>query len=91
MGKLTSTNAPPRGLYWKIEVDGRTLDSEEEFFDSIRNMAKGDAMYMKTNFRDKIGRNYYPVRQRNFKDGYWMYTIWFKRKTDAALFRLFNG
>lgn len=92
MGKLTLTKEPPRGLYWKIEVDGRTINSEEEFLESIRSGAKGNAIYARTNFRDsKGGRHYYPSRQRNFTDGYWVYTIWFKRKADAALFRLFNG
>ena len=89
MGTLTLVKEPPKGRHWKVEVDGRTVEDENELLDWVRNQSRGKAYYFRTNFRDKTGHAYSrPVRQKHFKDGYWMYTFWFVRQNDAALMKL---
>jgi hypothetical protein len=91
VGTLVSVNIPPKGLHWKVEVDGRTIEDESELLDSVRATAKKPAYFMRTNFRAKNSRSHERVRKKHFTDGYYMYTFWFERKADAALFKLFNG
>jgi hypothetical protein len=92
MGTLVSVIEPPKGLHWKVQVDGRDFDSEEEIMEAARNVLRGKACFMKTNFRDpKKGAKYAPSRQKHFKDGYWVYTFWFTRMRDAALFKLMSS
>lgn len=74
---------------WKVEIDGRGLD-EDEFLSWIRSSCSGDAAYMKTQFADKNSKTHcVPNRKRNFDDGYLLYSVWFARKADAALCRMF--
>ena len=80
--------AAPKKLHWKIEVDGRGFENEEAIFDLVKNVARGKVLYNKTNFGD-TGRTYVASsRKKHFSDGYWVYSFWFSRKTDAALFKL---
>ncbi len=89
MPAITLVKEPPKGLQWKVEVDGRNYETEEEIFDILRNISRGDVNYFKTNFQDERRRiTHAPLRKKHFKDGYWMYTFWFTKKRDAALFRL---
>ena len=90
MGNLVLIHSPPRKRLWKIEIDGRKFETEDEIISQIRMVLKGNAWYMKTQFRDPKTRTGWcaPSRQKHFADGYWVYTVWFDKKNDAALFKL---
>jgi hypothetical protein len=85
VGKLILVKEAPKGLHWKLEVDGREFEDEESLLDSVRSMIRGKVYFYRTNF----GKSYFaPSRKKHFKDGYWVYTFWFARKADAALAKL---
>lgn len=92
MGTLSLVKEPPKGLHWKVQVDGRNVESEEELLERVRSGSRGKAFYFKTNFRDTSIRGMARIsssRKKHFTDGYWVYTFWFVRKSDAAIFKLF--
>lgn len=78
---------PPKKLHWKIEVDSRNFESEEEIFNLVKDISRGTVYYNRTNFLDGHG-GIVPSRKKHFDDGYWIYSFWFSRKKDAALFKL---
>jgi len=83
------TVEPPKNIHWKIEVDGRNFETEEEIFNLVKNITRGTVYYSKTNFGETKARiAIHPSRKKNFNDGYWVYSFWFPRKKDAALFKL---
>ncbi len=90
MAHLARVNSPPKGLYWKIEVDGRNIEDEASLLQYVRELITSNAFYYKTNFKDK-GHRHASFRQKNFTDGYWVFTFWFKKQTDAALMKLMHG
>jgi len=86
---LQYTIDPPKKLHWKIEVDSRNFDSEEAIFDLVKDITRGTVYYNRTNFGETKTRiSVHPSRKKNFNDGYWVYSFWFPRKKDAALFKL---
>ena len=90
MGILVHVHTPPRKQVWKVIVDGRNAGGESELLDWLRGNASGDVCWTKAQFADKASKKYcVPNRKRNFTDGYWQYTIWFAKKADAALCRMF--
>jgi hypothetical protein len=92
MSSVTFTKTPPKGRFWKVEVDGRKFETEEELIDSVRTNSRGNVFFSKTKFKDAKGsRQHYPSRQRNFSDGYFQYTFWFARMQDAAMFKLLSA
>lgn len=90
MGNLSFVNAAPtRRQTWKVVVDGRTLDDEQTLLDWLRHSCAGEVWYSKALFADKKSQRFVHNRKRNFTDGYLQYTIWFAKKGDAALCRMF--
>jgi hypothetical protein len=87
MGKLILVHEPPKGRHWKVEVDGRNVEDEAELFDLVRGIVRAKSYYYRTNFGGK-NFSYARSRQRHFRDGYWVYTFWFTRMAEAALFKL---
>lgn len=84
---ITAVKGSPRGLTWKVEIDSRGLDEGE--FTAWLNGVKGQVYLMKTRFADKTSpKHAVHNRKRNFTDGYLLYTIWFAKKSDAALCRM---
>jgi len=88
MPTLALVKGPPKGRHWKVEVDGRNFETEAELLESVRTNSRGNVVYMKTNFKDPKNYRHYPSRQRNFRDGYFVYTFWFVRMQDAAMMKL---
>lgn len=79
-------------MNWKVDVDGRNIESEDELLEWVRTTSKGDAYYTRTDF--KRPGSYLQGKwghQKKWPDTYWWYTFWFTRKADAALFKLFWG
>lgn len=89
MGVLVQVTTPPTRQAWRVIVDGRTLDDEQALLDWLRNSCSGDVWYTKARFADKKSPKIVHNRKRNFTDGYLQYTIWFAKKGDAALCRMF--
>lgn len=92
MGTLVFVKEPPKGFHWKIEIDGRKFDTEDELLQFARTVLRGNASWTKTNFsgRGSARGGIHSSRKKHFTDGYWMYTFWFTRKADAALFKLMS-
>lgn len=92
MAILIEQSTPPKGRNWKIVVDAR---KHEETLDDILRWAKasckGRVYWTKVRYHDHRSPSFAPSMKRNFKDGYQMLTVWFHRKGDAALFKLWWG
>jgi hypothetical protein len=90
MATLIETRTAPKGRTWKVAVDGRDHgETLEDILQWVKYSCRGRVHWSKTRFRDpRNSHKFYPSRQRNFKDGYLMITVWFARKADAALFKL---
>ena len=85
---LSLVQCAPKKLHWKVEIDGRDSESEEELLDFVRANSRGAVYWMKTNFSDTGKTHACASRKRNFRDGYNVYTFWFARKADAALVKI---
>ncbi len=91
MGTINHVSEPPKKFLWKVEIDGRNFANEEEIIEAIKMVLRGDAWYLKTQFRDPKKDPWNVSKfKRNHAGGYWFYTVWFNRKNDAALFKLMN-
>ena len=89
MGTLVLVQTPPQKLLWKVVVDGRNIDSEQELLDWIRNSCSGACHYTVTRFADHTVKRVVHNRTKNFTGGYLQYAFWFAKKGDAALCRMF--
>ena len=87
MTTLCMVKSPPPRLHFRVDIDGRGSDSEEELLDFVRANSRGAVYWMKTNFSEGRARNG-GSRRRKWRDGYFVYTFWFARKADAALVKI---
>lgn len=87
MGKLTKIVSPPKFQTWKLTIDARNID-KEKFLGWVENSTKGECFYSIVQFDKGSPHKIYKNRTRNIKNGYSVIYVWFKRKQDAALCRL---
>ena len=90
--KVIQTTMVPHKAVAASEV----RDTEQSRLDDIilwaRENLKGTLWWRKTQFRDPhTGYTIVNIRKKHFSDGYWVYTFWFSKKSDAALFFMFWG
>ena len=91
MGKLAFVQTAPKSRTWKIEIDGRTVEDEQEMLDWVRNSCKGHVSYYRTDFQmpKAVTQAKWGQQLKFRRNGYWVYTFWFEKKKDATLFKLF--
>lgn len=88
MGKVSRVYAPPPFQTWKLSIDTRNID-QTNFFNWLENNVRGECFYSVVTFDSRTDPSkIYLNRVRKIKHGYTVIEVWFKRKQDAALCRI---
>lgn len=90
--KVIQTTKVPHKAVASSDVKDSELSRLEDIMEWARQNVKGTLWWRQTRFRDpRTGHYTANIRQKHFNDGYLVYTFWFSRKSDAALFFMFWG
>lgn len=91
MSTLHRTNIAPKRFAASFDLDSRAVEEPlDDILNWIKDMLSGTVHWRATQFRDPAARRtpFHPVRQRHFKDGYFIYTFWLGNHNDALIFKL---
>lgn len=92
MFKFVRVFRPPKNARWSCTVRATPEITVERMRCWLHMHARGVVYWDRIRLRDPPKRRSgvcHNVRQRHFKDEYWLMRFWFSRKVDAAVFRLF--
>lgn len=90
MAKLIHTTTAPKRFADRFDIDMRLVDEKpDDVLVWIKDTLTGIVHWRSTQYRDPKTKTWVSSsRQRNFSDGYFIYTFWLSNRNDTLIFKL---